>query len=888
MIAAWLHSTWLRLKALINRERLDQDLEDEIAFHLAMREEKYREAGIQGRARRAAAHRRFGSPILYKETSREMWTFRRLETLWQDLRYGARVLAKSPSFTVIAIITLALGIGANTTIFSIVDSVLLNTIPFKNADRLVLVTEMEPFLADAPVSPEDFCDWQTQNDVFERIVAIEEWRSFGLTGGGPPEQVPAYAVSTDYFQMLGVAPLLGRDFSPKEDDVANQNSVLISYALWQRRFGGDHAVIGRPINLSGESYSVIGVMPRELKLGYPQPQAWVPISCHSKFVAGSRGSHYLSVMARLKPGITVAQAQVEMDTIAQRLEQQYPDSNKELGAHVIPLSVAATHEIRPGLLLLLSAVGFVLLIACANVANLQLVRASVRQREMAVRAAIGASRARLIRQLLVEGLLLALIGGAAGLVLAYLAVPALARRLPVNVSGTWNIAVDGRVVAFTFLLSVATAVLFGLVPAFQGSRANLNEALASRQRYSAGSYHRRVRGLLVIGETALALVLLIGAGLMFRSFLLLQRDNPGFNPKNALTVAFDLPDAKYPGPSAFTPDAYAAWIKTQRITQFARQALDAIETLPGVVAAGGCNQLPGQNGNSSGILVTGQPNPSGTRPLAGTYEVTPGFFRAAEIPLVQGRVFTDGDDANATAVVVIDQRLAEQFFPGQNPLGQRLTVFGADREIIGVVGNVKEHGFNENMPTVYLPQWQNPQGSQSIVIRSSVEPSTLAAGVVAAIQSIDTDQPVHDIRPLQEIYDQGLLATKLNTTLLVAFALLALVLAGVGTYGVVSYSASQRTHEIGIRMAMGASRLDVMRMVIGHGAVLALIGVGIGLIAAFAVTRWMASLLFGVSAKDPATFATVAIVLTVVALVACYFPARRATSVDPMDALRYD
>jgi putative ABC transport system permease protein len=888
MIAGWLHGIWLRLKALINRRRLDRDLEDELAFHLAMREEKYRKAGILGSAGRAAAHRRFGNPIYYKEASREMWTFRRLETLWQDSRYGARVLAKSPGFTAIAIITLALGIGANTTIFSVVDSVLLNTIPFKNADRLVMVTEMEPYLADAPVSPEDFCDWKKQNDVFERIVAVEQWRSFGLTGGGPPEQIPAYAVSTDYFEMLGVTPVLGRDFSPNEDESANQNSVLISYALWQRRFGGDHAVIGRPVSLSGESYSVIGVMPRDLKLGYPEPQAWVPISCRSKFLAGSRGSHYFDVMARLKPGVTVGRAQAEMDTIAQRLEQQYPDSNKQLGAHVIPLSVAATHDIRPGLILLLSAVGFVLLIACANVANLQLVRASVRQREMAVRAAIGASRARLIRQLLVEGLLLALIGGAIGLLMAYLAVPALARRLPVSVSGTWNITVDIRVVAFTFLLSVATAVLFGLAPAFQGSRTNLNDALGSSQRSTVGSHHRRVRGLLVIGETALALVLLVGAGLMFRSLLLLQRDNPGFNPGNALTVAFDLPDAKYPGPTAFKPEVIAAWIKTQRITQFARQALEAIDGLPGVVGAGGCNQLPGQNGNSSGILVAGQSNPSGTRPLAGTYEVTPGFFRAAEISLIQGRVFTDGDDANAPARVVIDQRLAEQFFPGQNPIGQRVAVFGADREIIGIVGNVKEHGFNENMPTVYLPQWQNPQGSQSIVVRTSVDPSTLAAAVVAAIQSVDSDQPVHDIRPLQEIYDEGLLATKLNTTLMVAFALLALTLAGVGTYGVVSYSASQRTHEIGIRMAMGASRRDVMRMVIGQGAALALVGVGIGLIAAFAVTRWMASMLFGVSPKDPVTFAVVAIALTVVALVACYFPARRATSVDPMDALRYD
>src|SRR5262245_18386797 len=410
MPSGWLHASWRRIKALLNRKRLDRDLEDEIAFHLAMREQRYREAGIEGPAGRAAAHRRFGNPTLYKEASRDMWTFRRLETIWQDLRYGARVLAKNPGFTAVAIITLALGIGANTTIFSVVNGVLLNAIPFKDAGRLVTITEMEPFLADAPVSPADFCDWKAQNDVFEKIVLLR-YEGFSLTGGGPPEQVFALGVSTDYFKMLGVSPAAGRDFSAQEDEPSNQHTAIISYALWQRRFGGSADVIGQPINLSGESYVVIGVTPQSLKLGYPEPQAWVPISCQSAFVAGSRGSHFTDALAKLKPGVTVAQAQAEMNTIAERLEKQYPDSNDRLGAHVIPLALAATSDYRPGLLLLLSAVGFVLLIACANVANLQLVRASVRQREMAIRAAIGATRGRLVRQLLAEGLVLALTGG---------------------------------------------------------------------------------------------------------------------------------------------------------------------------------------------------------------------------------------------------------------------------------------------------------------------------------------------------------------------------------------------------------------------------------------------------------------------------------------------
>jgi len=886
MPLGWLQANWLRVKARLNKRRLERDLEDEIAFHRAMREEKYPEAGMIRPKRASAAHSRFDSQTSTKEAPGSMWTLRLLETLWQDLRYGARVLGKSPGFTAVAIITLALGIGANSAVFSVVNGILLNAVPFKDAGRLVSITEMEPFLADAPVSPEDFCDWKAQGDLFERIVATEEWRSFSVTGGGPPEQIPAHAVSTDYFQMLGVAPILGRDFSPQEDEPSNQHTALISYGLWQRRFGGDRGIVGQAINLSGESYSILGVMPGGLKVGYPEPAVWVPISCQSAFVAGSRGSHYIGVLARLKPGVTVARAQAEMDTIAQRLEEQYPDSNDRLGAHVIPLSLAATREIRPGLLLLLSAVGFVLLIACANVANLQLVRASARLREMAVRAAIGATRGRLVRQLLAEGLVLAFAGGALGLLLAYLAVPALAGSLPASVTGTWNVAVDGRVVAFTLALSVATAVLFGIAPAFQSSRPNLNEALASSQRYSAGSSQGRLRSLLVVAETALALVLLVAAGLMFRSFLLLQRDDPGFNPNNVLTMGVSLPEAKYPTASSFKPEVYSAWLNTERMTPFFNQVLKAIQAVPGVTAAAASSQLPGQNGNSTGVAVVGQPAPSGGRPLVGNYFVTPSYFQAAEIPLVDGRVFAETDQAKGPPVAVIDRRLAEQFFPGQNPLGHRVNIFGADREIIGVVGNVKEHGFNENMPEIYFPYAQAPNGSVSLVVRGVVDPASLASSVTSAIQGIDSDQPVHDIRTLKEIYEEGLLSTRLSTTLLVAFAILALVLAGVGTYGVVSYSASQRTHEIGIRMAMGASRGDVMGLVVGQGARLAIIGIGVGLVMAFVFTRWMASLLFQVSPKDPWTFAAVAILLTVVALLACYFPARRATSVDPMSSLR--
>ncbi|MGH9825530.1 MAG: ABC transporter permease, partial [Blastocatellia bacterium] len=485
-----LHRTWLRLRALARRRRLEQDLDDEIAFHLAMREEKYRAAGLADSDGHRAARRRFGNVTLWKEISRDMWTFVSLEHRLQDLRYGARVHRKNPGFTVVALMTLALGIGANTAIFSVVNGVLLNTVPFKDPGRLVSITEMEPFLPDAPVSPPDFCDWKTQSSSFERMSVVVT-SGMNMTGDGPPEHLFASYVSTDYFQMLGVQPVAGRDFSSEEDDPGHQHRVLISYALWKSRFGGDAGAVGRSITLSGISFNILGVMPAGLKVDYPQPQVWLPTSCQTPFLTQNRGTHFISVWARLKRGASIKQAQSEMDTIAKRLEKQYPDSNNGIGAHVMSLAAAETTDVSARLLLLLGAVGFVLLIVCANVANLQLVRASARERELALRAAIGASRARLIHQLLTEGLLLSLAGGAVGLALAYICVPLLADSLPKSVTEMWNIRVNGEVILFTFALSVATAVLFGMIPALKSSRTNLNDALGSSQRHTAGAVHQR-------------------------------------------------------------------------------------------------------------------------------------------------------------------------------------------------------------------------------------------------------------------------------------------------------------------------------------------------------------------------------------------------------------
>ena len=866
-----IHSTRLRLKSLIDRRRLDRDLEDEIAFHLAMREQKYRQSEMTDSGGSREARLRFGNPSLWKEISRDMWTFVSVENLVKDLRYGARVLLKNRGFTVVAVITLALGIGATTAIFSVVDGILLNTTPFKDPGRLVSITEMEPFLPDAPVSPPDFCDWKAQSTVFERIGVVSD-RGFILTGGGPPERLVGAQVSTDYFQMLGIEPVLGRDFSAEEDDPSHQDTVLISSELWKSRFGGAPDVVGKALTLSGSSYKVIGVMPAGLKLDYPSPQVWEPVSCKTKMLTQNRGTHFISVVGRLKTGTSIKQAQSEMDTIASGLSNQYPASNDGIGVHVTPLAEAETTDVRSGLLLLLAAVGFVLLIVCANVANLQLVRMSARQREMAVRAAVGASRTRLVHQLLTEGLLLALAGGALGLAVAYGLVPLLARNLPRNVTGVWDVRVNGEVMLFTLALAVATAVLFGIFPALRLSRPNLNDALASSQRQTAGAAHRRLRSSLVVSEMALALLLLVSAGLMFRSFILLRRDNPGFDPRGALTMRVALPAYKYKEPQQ---------------AAFFKEALDKISTMPGVVAAGAVSTLPGENGSSSGIHVAGQPEPAdGQRPLVGTYTATPEYFHAAAIQLLGGRVFTESDDAKSPLVTVIDKRLAEQYFPGENPIGRRVNFWGKDFEIVGVVGNVKEHGFNENMAEAYASEAQLPGSSMSLVVRTAVDPLSLTNSVTGAVQSVDSDQPVWDVSALETVYDEGQLHARLNTSLFMAFGLLALILSAVGIYGVMSYSAAQRTHEIGIRMAMGARPAEVMRLMLGQGASLALLGVGIGVVASIGLTRLMSTLLFGVKATDPITFAAASIVLILVGLAACYVPARRATSIDPMRALR--
>ncbi|HEV2388308.1 MAG TPA: ABC transporter permease [Candidatus Acidoferrales bacterium] len=868
---AWL---W-RLGGLFGRKRSENELAAELESHLALHVEDNLRAGMAPTEARRQALVKLGGLEQAKELYRERRGIPALETLGQDLRYGARMLRASPGFTLVAILTLALGIGANSAIFSVVNAVLLHTLPFLHPERLVNITEMEPFLADAPVASADFCDWKAQSASFDHVVAVVPFRGI-LTGDGPPAELTAMGVSTDFLPMLGIEPVLGRGFSPEEDSPAHRNVVILSYEFWRDRFGSDPGVIGRTIALGGQSKTVIGVLPADLNFGYPSPQLLAATSCQVKPMATRRGNHFMDVWARLKPGVSVRQAQAEMDTIAARLARQYPDSNAGEGVHVQPLSERFAAPARAALLLLLGAVAFVLLIACVNVANLQVVRASARRKEVAVRAALGATRGRLVRQLLTENLLLGLSGGAMGLLFSAWGVEALKLGLPPDLTGTWKIGIDGTVVAFAFALAVLASVLFGLAPAIDASRVSLNAALGSAGRLTAGLASHRLRSLLVVAETALALVLLVGAGLMFRSFLLLSADYPGFNPHGALTMRVDLPSSKYP--------------KDAQQAAFFQQALARVRALPGVVAAGGGSSLPGQNNSSTELVIVGRPAPpSGRNPLVGFTIVTPGYFAAAELPLLRGRLFIDADTAGSAPAVIVDQRLARTYFARRDAIGQQLHIMGKDRvTIVGVVGNVKEHGFNENMPELYLPEAQFPGSSLALVVRSAGNPMALAAGVAGAIRATDTDQPVDRVQTLEQVYEAVLLGSRLNAFLLVSFGLLALVLAAVGTYGVISFAAGQRTQEMGIRMVLGASRTEILKLVMNQGARLSLVGVAIGIAGALALTHLMASVLFEVKPTDPTTFAGAATALMLAALGASWLPALRAMNTEPAAALRHE
>ena len=807
-----------------------------------------------------------------------------LGTLMQDIRYGFRMLVKKPGFTVVAVLALALGVGANTAIFSVVNAVLLRPLPYAEPDRLVIMWE-KGATQDTSVAYPNYLDWRAQNQAFEQITAFRR-SSFNLVGaGGEPERLAGRMVTANFFQTLGVRLLKGRDFSPDEDRVGGAKTVILSHGFWQRRFGGDESIIGQQLNLNNQSYTVTGIAPAGFRYG-SETDIYVLIGQGEEDFYKERGNHPgIYVIGRLKPGVTLEQGRADMDTIMARLGQQYPETNTDRRIHIESLYDNTVEDVRPALLILLGAVGFVLLIACANVANLLLARSAVRQKEIAIRTALGAGRTRIIRQLLTESVLLSLLGGGAGLLLALWGTDALKSIVPGNIPRLDESGIDLRVLSFTMLVSFLTGIIFGLAPALQASRLDLNESLKEGERGSTGSRHR-LRGALVIGEIAVALVLLIGAGLMLKSLWRLQSVDTGFDTKNLLTMQLSY---------TARPD------EGSKAVSFFKGLEERLKGLPGVEAVACSSGAPFLGAAEDSFWVEGRPQTKPTdEMMAVAYTITPGYFRTMGINLKRGRYLTEQDRADTQHVVVIDESLAEKYFPNEDPLGKRLTN-GPDfpvYEIVGIVEHVKHYGLDGEVPVepqYYLPLEQFPEkyipnivGRMGLLVRTSGDPLSLIGAVRQQVLAADSKQPVFNARTMEQVINESIAPRRFAMLLLTIFAGVALLLAAVGIYGVMSYSVTQRTHEVGVRIALGATVPDILKLIVGQGMLLVVAGVGIGLLVALGLTRLMSSLLYGVSTTDPVTFVTLSLLLSAVAFIACYIPARRATNVDPMVALRYE
>jgi putative ABC transport system permease protein len=810
-----------------------------------------------------------------------------MNTLWQDLRFGVRMLAKSPGFALVAVAALALGIGANTAIFSVVNTVLLRPLPFAQPERLVTVIprdERDGSLGDAHSYP-NFTDLRAQKQLFEAAAAYSAANSF-LLGSDEPELLRGLVTSADLFPMLGVRPALGRTFTAEEDKPGAQRVIVLSDGLWRRRFNADPAIVGKSITLTSGPITVIGVMPPGFKypVGMAKVDYWLPLVPNVQpGTLTERGAVFLAVVARVRAGATLQQAQAELNRTSQQLAAAYPDSNTALGFMLRPLHEELVGDVRPALYVLLAAVGFVLLIACANVANLLLARAAARQREIAVRVALGASRWRIVRQLLTESLLLALAGGGLGLLLAMWGLDLLIAAAPQNIPRLHEAALDPVVLAFTVGVSLLTGVVFGLAPALQATKTDFNEALKEGGRSGGeGLRQNRLRAVLVVAEVALSLVLLVGAGLLMQSFTRLLKVDPGFRPEHVLTADVVARSNSYPKP--------------EQRAAFFQQVLQRIAQLPGVEAAGAVSPLPlGGNFEAFSFTIEGHPPaPRGEEPSADFRITSADYFRAMSIPVQRGRAFSERDNASAPPVVIVNETFARHFFAGEDPLGRRMVVgTGAEdrpREIVGVVGDVRHAGLDaETTPEMYVPYLQESAGRLTIVTRARAgDAGAIAASVRQSVREVDKDQPVYNVRPMTQLLADSVARRRFNMLLLGLFAAVALLLAALGLYGVMAYSVTRRTHELGIRIALGAQTRDVLRLVVRQGMALVAVGLVIGVCAALVVTRLIRTLLFGVSNVDPLTYAGVALLLLVVTLVACLVPARRATKVDPMVALRYE
>ena len=808
-----------------------------------------------------------------------------MKSLARDLRHGARLLWKAPGFSAVALAALALGMGATSAIFSVVDAVLLKPLAFRDPQRLLVLWERNPAqnLEKILVAPGNFLEWRDQSHELEALAAIQDV-SINLTGGpnGPidPEELRAERVSASLFPLLGVQPVVGRVFRAEEDQPGRPSCALLSHALWQRRFGGDLSIAGKAIRMRDRSYTVVGVLPAGFSVLNSAVDVWIPLGL-SPNDAVTPGMHFLTVIGRLKPGVEMGRARTEMDVIGSRLERANPVQDQGWRPSLVPLREELVGNVQPALLVLMAAVGFLLLMACVNVANLLLARGAARRKEIAIRTALGASRGRIVAQLLAESWLLALAGGALGVALARGVVALVARLGPASIPRLAEASIDARLFLFALGISVATGILFGIAPAIECTGGNLNAALTEVGRGgTTGRSGRRVRSVLVVAEVALAVLVLIGAGLLMRSFARLRSADPGFQPSGLLTLRLPLAGGRNAAPD--------------RRIAFFQQVADRLATLPGVRAVGAVSGLPLTGlGGGSAFAVDGRPAPAPEqRPIALLRSVNPAYFRAMGIPLVAGRVFADSDASQAPPVIVVNQTLARRFWPRANAIGGRLVVDannGSAAEIVGVVADVKpERIESPDWPTIYCPYPQAPATTMTMVVQASGAPLSLASAVAREVRQLDPDQPVADARSMDDVVDQAIAGARFNTVLLGVFAFIAFLLAAVGIYGVISCDVSERTHEIGIRVALGAQPGDVLKLVLGQAARLAAYGIAAGLAAAFALTRLMATMLYSVKTTDAYTFMAIPVLLGAVALAASYLPTRRALALDPVTALRHE
>jgi len=871
---------------LFRKERVERELDEELNGFLEMAvEEKIKQGMRRKEALRAVRLERGGLDATKEEVRAAGWeSF--VETCWQDLHYAARMLRKSPGFTTVAVLTLALGIGANTAVYSVIDAVFLKPLPYPHSEQIVMVWEdvhLPHYKNNQNTpAPGNFAHWKRRNSVFSGMAAIG-YRSWNLTGSAEPARIEGEAFSSDIFSVLQTYPALGRPFTPEEDRPGSSHVALLGYGLWASRFGGDLSAIGRKILLDGEDYTVVGVMPPDFRFPDPDDQLYVPLALTDEQLA-NHGSHYLRIVARLKDGVTLAQAQSEMSLIGRQLTEQHPDSNTGVGVSVISLRDQIAGSMRRPLFVLSAVVGLLLLMVCANVANLLLARASAREREFAVRAALGASRSRVARQLLIESLLLGLLGGAVGLALAFGGINALRGFAPVNQAFA-RAQLDSRVCLFTLVVSLLSAVIFGLVPAFQSSNHGVAGSLKEGTRGSEPREHLRVRGALTVVEMALGVVVLVGTGLLLRSFVHLQNIPLGFQSDNMLTIRVVLRGPRY--------------ATAEQRSIFYQQAFERIATISGVRSVAGISFLPlTMQGRTTGVSIEGQaPLAPGQLPFADFRDVSPEYFSTMRIPILQGRDFSWRDTPATSSVVVVSQSMARAFWPNGDAIGKRIKLGPLDGSdpwitVVGIVANVRQLELaTEPRPAMYFPVTQASVTGDTLrdwVIRTSGHPAAFGSAIRSAVWSLDSSVPVSRIQTMEQVRISYLGPQRFELSLVGLFGIIGLVLAAIGLYGVTAYAVSRRTCEIGIRMTLGAQRHDVLRLVISNGAKLAIIGVAAGSAGALALTRLMNDLLFQVTPTDPATFAAVALLLVLVALAACYIPARRATCVDPVVALRYE